>query len=592
MDRTDERRAPGVARVPVSTLVEICGNDAQVPAFEAESLDVSGRGMHCRTGYVPEPGNSLVCRFEHDGSEVVVEGEVAWRRQRDEGGEFGIRFTALDVKGVDTLRRLCDLDDAAIGDEPAGRAAKPGARASHAGTRVRLHIDGLGTPMKARVREGSSRKLRVGSNLEFLKVGRHLEIEDLDQGARTGASIDSVDVVVDPQTQVPQLVVALRYDGTEDVTPEPSVVSAEPLEDEAPESPSEAVVDAGRSEDDEGEDESDEAVLRNRLGTVATHVGDAMKLAGERLAVLGRHAGAGAGRLMKDAGARVVALRAERQGRPVKRTTAPPPSGALSTDAQRLRAPKNDRVAGKPQKGKLDKRPANKRRLVLAAAAFGVVATAGGAFALRGASDDELASALAVEKAPAAAPPAHPAAAPSAKPPPHKPASDPDGVTANVPLFGPTPMATLEPAPLDPPSTEEREAIEKAAAAASVDDESWDDKSGAPKNVKPEDVEPWGRGRLHLPTIHRLRLDAKGAALQGSMHPTGFTVLVPGRKVMESGKSIARRDKRIASVSTNNVASGAQVTFKFRDGVPPYRVRLRNDFIEILISAPDPSKSH
>ncbi|HEX9622457.1 MAG TPA: PilZ domain-containing protein, partial [Polyangiaceae bacterium] len=333
MDRTDERRAPGVARVPVTTLVEICGNDPGVPAFEAESLDMSGRGMHCRTGYVPEPGNSLVCRFEHDGSEVVVEGEVAWRRQRDEGGEFGIRFTALDAKGVDTLRRLRDIEAEVVERPPAPESDKERER-TETGTRVRLHIDGLGTPMKARVRDGSSRKIRVGSNLEFLKVGRHLEIEDLDQGVRTGASIDSVDVVVDPQTQVPQLVVALRYDGAIDVTPEPSVVSAEPPEDDASELEAGSGVEAGSTEDEDSDAESEAAVLRNRLGNVATHVGDAMKHAGDRLAGLSRHAGAGMGRLMKDAGARVVAFRRQQRERPVKRTTAPPPSGALSTNPE------------------------------------------------------------------------------------------------------------------------------------------------------------------------------------------------------------------------------------------------------------------
>ena len=33
--------------------------------------------------------------------------------------------------------------------------------------------------------------------------------------------------MIDPQTQVPQLVVALRYDGAEESTPEPSVIDSE-----------------------------------------------------------------------------------------------------------------------------------------------------------------------------------------------------------------------------------------------------------------------------------------------------------------------------------------------------------------------------
>ena len=92
---------------------------------------------------------------------------------------------------------------------------------------------------------------------------------------------------------------------------------------------------------------------------------------------------------------------------------------------------------------------------------------------------------------------------------------------------------------------------------------------------------------MHLPTIHKLRLDGPGTAISGAVNATGFTVVIPGRKVMESGRAIQRRDKRIAQVKTSNTPQGAQLTFQFRDKVPPYRVRLRNDFAEILISAPE-----
>jgi hypothetical protein len=55
---------------------------------------------------------------------------------------------------------------------------------------------------------------------------------------------------------------------------------------------------------------------------------------------------------------------------------------------------------------------------------------------------------------------------------------------------------------------------------------------------------------------------------------------------MESGRAIQRRDKRIVQVKTSNQAAGAQVSFQFRGKVPAYRVRLRKDFAEFLISAP------
>ena len=46
----------------------------------------------------------------------------------------------------------------------------------------------------ARVRESGSRNVQVGSNLEFLKVGRKLEVEDLEAGGRRQAQIDGVSV--------------------------------------------------------------------------------------------------------------------------------------------------------------------------------------------------------------------------------------------------------------------------------------------------------------------------------------------------------------------------------------------------------------
>jgi hypothetical protein len=175
-------------------------------------------------------------------------------------------------------------------------------------------------------------------------------------------------------------------------------------------------------------------------------------------------------------------------------------------------------------------------------------------------------------------------------------------VSADVPLFGAQPMATMEPAPLAPPpgsDSASEEAAEKAAAKASVsaaaDDESFpddDSKSGKTKSSKkPEDVAPWGRGKLTTPVIHRLRLDAAGDALQGSLQPTGFTVVVPNRKVMEEGAAIAKRDPRIARVRTVNTPNGAQITVQFKDGIPAYKTRLRRDFVEILLGAPEPKKA-
>src|SRR5579871_489206 len=180
MIERQERRAAGVNRVPVARLVDICGRDANVPAFEAESIELSGRGMHVRTPYLPPLGAPLVCRLEDNGHEIVVEGTVAWQRNSDGGGEFGVQFTALDSGSVEALKSLCGLTDDSPDETKAALAPEPSVEPALAGTAVKLHIDGLGAPMKARVRKGGSRRLQVGSNLEFLKVGRGLQVEDVE----------------------------------------------------------------------------------------------------------------------------------------------------------------------------------------------------------------------------------------------------------------------------------------------------------------------------------------------------------------------------------------------------------------------------
>ncbi|MDQ2644602.1 MAG: hypothetical protein M3020_12350, partial [Myxococcota bacterium] len=119
------------------------------------------------------------------------------------------------------------------------------------------------------------------------------------------------------------------------------------------------------------------------------------------------------------------------------------------------------------------------------------------------------------------------------------------------------------------------------------DSKSASERSGA----RPEDVSPWGKGRMHEPTIHRLRLDNPGAALQGASEATGFSVVVPSRKVMEAAGGIAKRDPRIARIRATNTPAGAQISIRFKGEVPAYRVRLRKDYVEFLISAPSEPKA-
>jgi hypothetical protein len=632
LDTDTDRRAPNVRRVDLTTLVEICGQDGVVPAFEAESCNVSGHGMQVRTSFLPEIGDGLVCRFEHKGSEVLVEGRVAWRAEGEDGGEFGIQFTALDAASVDVLGSLAlksaPRHEAALVEEEEEDTEEAPRVGAEPGSRVRLHIDGLGAPMKARVHDGNPRKVRVGSNLEFLKVGRTLEIEDVQGGVRQGAHVDSVSVAMNPSTKVPELVVVLRYEGAE-ATPAPSVVDSlgEVAEAKSVARPSVLKSAALRSDDSDVDDDdydhegySEEEhgsrffrgaeALRKRIEDVARGASHAARGAQDVIGRVGGSVAGGAVKLAQGAGAQIK--KGREQGDVRRRTAAPPPTvrssvqalrGTSRPEATTLRPqrPMQSRAAAAPERAPAAAaavpHTVNKRRLgTLAAGAL--VLVVGSAFALRGSKDEPAALAAAPQTAPAApaasAPvqpnavaPNAPAAIASAAPAALAAAAPPGGVIAEVPLFGPKAMATSEPAPLaDAPDTA---TAERLAAAAAAPDEAWEDE--APKETASA-VKPWGRGKLHLPTIHRIRLDSAGAQLAGAIESTGFTIVVPGRKAMESGRNIEKRDKRIAQVKASNTDRGASISFKFRGKVPAYRVRLNKDFIEFLISAPEGEGAH
>ncbi|MEO8878677.1 MAG: PilZ domain-containing protein, partial [Polyangiaceae bacterium] len=200
-NENQERRSQSM-RVPFEATVEV--GSAAGPSFEAHAIDVSEDGMHLKTTYLPEIGQPLTCRFETGpDSSVLASGEVVWRSDEGSGGEFGVRFTDLDDESAAALGKI-----AVIADE----AEKP---IDQSGTKVRLHIEGLGSPMRARVKGASRSELTVGSELGFLQVGKELELEDATTGKKRPARIDRVEVEIDPETKIPQLVVSLKYEDVE-----------------------------------------------------------------------------------------------------------------------------------------------------------------------------------------------------------------------------------------------------------------------------------------------------------------------------------------------------------------------------------------
>lgn len=640
MKSPEERRTPHVERVSLAALVDICSQTGDGSPFQAESCNVSGRGMHVRTSFLPEIGDELVCRLNLDEEEILVEGRVAWRSEGEDSGEFGIQFTALDADSAHLLQKMGEPKKLASSFQVMRSPRAPevdeefeeeeDSRVLVAGSRVRLHIEGLGAPMKACVHEGSQRKVRVGSSLEFLKVGRNLQLEDLNGGISRGAQVDSVNVVINPATSIPELVVQLRYEG---VTPTPPPAELEDrtgpsFDDEVfgassarqpkstmqrsasrPEQTARKLGAARETHADVDGDELDDdqaavwepaaEALRERLGGAMHSASQAAQKAGGLL-----------GSLADAAKASVLARtgRFEEKKAPLRKTShrgtydskmaSPEAARRVQTSRRESRdAPSHLRsgihelgLAGKSTRParSIDSKaavPAPARRKLGLPVVFGAafLFLSGSAVILRGMGGDEATEAAALPPAPLAEGQAKPAAAPAAPTAavPAKPAAE-ASVVAEVPLFGPQAMAVKLAEPT--PSREDTEASEMRAAAASVEDQSWEEPA-----VETEVLEskPWGNGKLYLPTVHRIRLDGAAPSLSGAVNQNGFTIVVPGRKAMESGKAIQKRDKRIMAVETNNNAGGATVKFEFRGPVPPYRVRLRQDFVEFLISAPE-----
>ena len=143
MDAVNERRTLEAPRIPLDVLVRLTHEDYEEP-FDADGVDVSAGGLALRADYLPEVGDRLRCRFDcpPEGDEIEVEGEVVWAHDAGErSGEFGLRFTELDVEAEGALAQLVEH----LGIE---RAGGPWADAGR--PRARLHLEAVATPIRRR----------------------------------------------------------------------------------------------------------------------------------------------------------------------------------------------------------------------------------------------------------------------------------------------------------------------------------------------------------------------------------------------------------------------------------------------------------
>ncbi len=532
-----ERREAEGDRVPFEGVVEVGG--ALGPSFEAQAIDLSKEGIHLRTAYLPELGQPLTCRIEVGGEVVLAAGEVVWRQAEDRGGEFGMRFTELDAASAAALRKVVSVE--------------PAFAVSEAGTRVRLHIEGLGSPMRARVKGSAAEGLVVGSELGFLQVGKELELEDARTGGKRGARIHRVSVEVNPETQIPQLVVSLRYDvtdadvpveaggpvakaGPED-TPEPSVI-----DDEDPHATVRGTghsappgARAARIRTDEAEDDP--------FGPMRSGVGEAFHRAsasvGPALGRLGAQAKTALG--LVAARARKAASRDDSPPL-TRRTTAPAPAGGLHATGRKVVRAEHSAASALAETSPM---PVTKRRLA-----------AGSALAIAGVLVFVALRKPAVTAQNTSAPDPSAAAAAAAPP----PASAASVLPATTSSLNPAPPAPAE----EPP-------------AAVVKDDSHGHK-------KPLHVTPFGTGAVGHANVLHLKMDGVIEKIEGATTPTGFSVVIPDRRSLEAAAPLAARDSRIAAIRVTNEANGAELAVSFKDGVPNYQVRAKGDSLEILLA--------
>ncbi len=612
---TEERRAAKGPRVHFEAMVAVGGDGG---GFEAESVDVSRQGMRLRTAYLPEVGEQIVCRFDGADGEIVVVGEVTWISEEARGGEFGLKFVDLDDETALALRALCQTDD-----EPEASAeeqAAPARAGTARGTRVKLHIEGLGSPMKARVKDGSEQELCVGSSLEFLRLGRPVEVEDVDHGARKEGFVDAVRVEIDPQSSVPQLVVSVRFDGVAVAKPEarpepkPSAAQAAPApktvraveteaDREAPPAPKSARAEATKSARpaaeaasskktepveesvaarDAAAAESDELDEEELAAIGATGTSAKLRAASDKAKAMTEAAAAKLGPAMSSVGTgmksawstlrstverRREARAEERRASMPKRVTAPPPSGALKSDGRRL-VRQDSSHDEEPSSAEIPKR----KRGVMMGAAAGLVLVVGlvGASKLIGGAAPEPQTVTASERR---------AEAPQALPPiPGAPA------TAEVPLFGATPLSTTEQVVAPPP--------EAPAPVAESGDEGDGGEEVAPgKAGASETVREWGEGEVKNANVLKIRMDGPIEGFVGEQTEEGFVVKVPSRKSLSTSSALVRKDKRLAGLDVVNREQAAEVVLRFKGEAPPYKVKVRGDRLEIALGSASVAKA-
>lgn len=564
MEARTDRRATDVPRMPLDVLVQLTHEDFEEP-FDADGVDVSSGGLALRADYLPEVGDRLRCRFDcpPEGLELELDGEVVWAHDAGERrGEFGLRFTELDLGAEEALSRLV---------EHLGGAPRSGALA-------RLHLEAVATPIDAEILDRDESSLTVEQELPFLRLGMRVSVEG--SGPAHGR-LASVDLRI--EDGVPRLLLVVRDEhapapARARFVDEPVVESDATLQDvELPSplrvsaaTPIEQVAEHADVADDEAPIEEDAAMHpvlaklmpvweRARDGAIATAAKTKPALAAlwAKLALFFAKALERGGPRAKLAWARVAGVSTVlfgkvasgvMRGKGKRRTTSAPPRVAQAPKLRRQR----EEQAPPPKK--------TRRIVMLSVLAFAGVGTA--VYALSGTD----APAPEPVVLPVAAPPApEPVVAP--EPAPAQAAIDPEqGATA------PIEAAPSEPAPAQPaPAAGQLEAPTYPSIRETAERPVSEGQSFGAESV--------ANGRSST-----IRMSQPVTTLRGERQPDGFTVTIPGSLALGPAAPIAAANPSIDRATILNRGDHSVLTVHFVAGRnPPYRVVARDRAIEVTI---------
>lgn len=204
MAASTERRSNDAIRVPLDALIELAHDDFG-DRFEADCVNLSARGLSMRASYLPEPGTFLSCSFQYPAIQGTVKarGEVVWAENSGKRmGEFGVRFVGIDHTSTRMIHEIV-ADVLARDTQPEGDVIY---------TSAKLSLDGVNSPIVAKVTHAAKDIVTVEQELSFLKLGRGVSMRVGDEKDARRGKIGGIDLSF--AGEVPSLVLQVVYDET------------------------------------------------------------------------------------------------------------------------------------------------------------------------------------------------------------------------------------------------------------------------------------------------------------------------------------------------------------------------------------------